>query len=95
MIYGIPHACVQAMNNFLLGFGVGLTIGVLFAPKSGDEAREYVAGKASEGADYLSGQAQQLKDTASDLVERGRNILTDQKEKLSSTAQSYQQQAQG
>lgn len=82
------------MNNFLLGFGVGLTIGVLFAPKTGDETRGYLGDKASEGADYLSGQAQQFKETASDLVERGRNILSDQKEKLSNTAESYQQQAQ-
>jgi gas vesicle protein len=82
------------MNNFLLGFGVGLTIAVLFAPRTGDETREYLGGKASDGADYLSGQAQQLKNTASDLVERGRNILADQKDKLTKTAENVQEQAQ-
>ena len=30
------------MNNFLLGFGIGLTVGVLFAPKSGPETRDYI-----------------------------------------------------
>ena len=70
------------MSNFLLGFGIGLTVGVLFAPKPGSETRDYLTSKASDGADYVSNQAQQLKTSASDLVEKGRNILSDQKDKL-------------
>ena len=83
------------MNNFLLGFGIGLTVGVLFAPKSGEETRGYLGAKASEGTDYLSQQGQQLKDSASDLIDKGRNILADQKDKVVSATQGaergYQQ----
>ena len=75
------------MTNFLLGFGLGLTVGVLFAPKSGDKTREYLGTRASEGTDYLSNQAQQLKESASGLIDKGRNILADQKDKLAGAAQ--------
>ncbi len=82
------------MTNFLLGFGIGLTVGVLFAPKSGGETREYLGARASEGSDYLANQAQQLKESASGLVDKGRNILADQKDKLTNAAQGAAQGAE-
>lgn len=71
------------MGNFLLGFGIGITVGVLFAPKAGSETRQYLADRANEGSDYLMNQGQQLKETASDLLDRGRNVVMNQKDKLS------------
>ncbi len=71
------------MNNFLLGFGIGVTVGVLFAPKAGSDTRQYLANKANEGSDYLMQQGQQLKDTASDLLDKGRNVVMNQKDKVS------------
>ena len=79
------------MSNFLLGLSIGLTVGLLFAPKSGNETRELIANKANEGTDYLANQADQLKAQASDLVQKGRNILADQREKLTSAAQKVQE----
>jgi gas vesicle protein len=70
------------MNSFLLGLGVGLTVGMLFAPKSGPETRDYISTKANEGTDYLLKQGQQLKDSASDLLERGKNIVTSQRDQV-------------
>ena len=81
------------MNNFLLGFGVGLTLGVLFAPKAGAESRGYISAKASEGTDYLLKQGQQLKDSASDLLERGKNVVASQKDKFTGAADEARQQA--
>jgi gas vesicle protein len=66
------------MGNFLLGLGIGITAGVLLAPKSGSETRKYIADKAAEGTDYVTDQGRQLKDTASDLYDRGRNIVNSQ-----------------
>ena len=71
------------MGNFLLGFGIGITVGVLFAPKAGSETRQYLADRANEGSDYLMNQGQQLKETASDLLDKGRNVVMNQKDKLS------------
>lgn len=74
------------MGNFLLGLGIGLTVGVLMAPKPGSETRRLIADKYSEGTDYLMDQGRQWKDTASDLIDRGRNVVMSQKEKLSDLA---------
>src|ERR1035438_4219598 len=39
----------NGLSAFLLGLGVGVGIGILFAPKSGEETREYLRSKANEG----------------------------------------------
>ena len=75
------------MGNFLLGFGIGITVGVLFAPKSGPESRDYLGSKATEGTDYLLKQGQQLKDSAADLLDRGKTVVMSQKDKVMSAAQ--------
>ena len=81
------------MGNFLIGFGIGVAAGVLMAPKSGSETRRFIANKASEGSDYVTDQARQLKDAASDLYDRGRNVVNTQKEKLSSVVSSASNEA--
>lgn len=76
------------MGNFLMGFGIGLAAGVLFAPKSGAETRDYISNRASEGTDYLVQQGQQLRDKASDLMEQGKSAVMASKETLTNAAQS-------
>ena len=44
------------VSYFLVGLGVGALIGVLFAPKSGEDTREYLSKKADEGRDYAQAQ---------------------------------------
>ncbi|MDQ6760394.1 MAG: YtxH domain-containing protein [Acidobacteriota bacterium] len=74
------------MGNFLLGFGIGITVGVLFAPKAGPESREFLGSKAGEGTDYLLKQGQQLKESAADLLDRGKTAVLNQKDKVMGTA---------
>jgi gas vesicle protein len=38
------------VTYFLLGSGVGSLIGILFAPKSGEDTREYLSRKVMKGA---------------------------------------------
>ena len=70
------------MNNFLIGFGIGLAAGTLFAPKSGADTRKYIADKASEGGEFLVHQGEQIRDAAADLLEKGRTVIASQREKL-------------
>ena len=81
------------MGNFLLGFGIGITVGVLFAPKAGAETRQYLSDRASDGTDYLTQQGQQLKDTTSDLLDKGRKIVQEQKGKVADMANNLAGQA--
>ena len=69
--------------NFFLGLGVGLGIGLLFAPKSGEETRQMLREKADEGTDFLKKQASELRDNADQLVDKGRDVLHRQKDSVS------------
>ena len=71
------------VSFFLVGLGIGALVGILFAPKSGEETREYLSQKADEGRDYAQRKARELRERAEDIVERGKQVATRQKETLS------------
>ena len=76
---------------FALGLGLGLAIGVLFAPRSGEETREFIRSKAGEGTDYLKKRAEDLRESAADAVERGKSVLGRQKEHLAAAVEAGRQ----
>jgi gas vesicle protein len=71
------------VSYFLVGLGIGALVGILFAPKSGDETREFLVQKAEEGKEYAQKKARELRERAEDLVDRGKNVAMRQKESLS------------
>jgi gas vesicle protein len=77
----------DGLANFLLGLGVGIGLGVLFAPRSGEETRNYIKDRADEGADYLKRQTEDLradlKAKADDLADKSRDVLNRQRDNLS------------
>ena len=68
---------------FLVGLGIGALVGILFAPKSGEETREFLAQKADEGRDYAQRKARELRERADDLIERGKTVTARQKDSIS------------
>ena len=62
-------------NYFLVGLGIGSLIAVLFAPKSGEETREYLAKKTREGNELASKKAQELRDRVEETIERGQEVI--------------------
>ncbi len=66
------------MVNFLFGVGVGLIGGVLFAPKSGVDTREYLRRRADEGTGYVKDRASEMSSAASDIVEKGKQAVKGQ-----------------
>lgn len=76
---------------FMFGFGIGLAVGVLFAPKSGQETREYIRTKADEGREYLKRRGGELKESAEELIERGREAVTRQRETLTAAVEAGKQ----
>ena len=63
-------------NYFLVGLGIGSLIGVLFAPKSGEETREYIAKKAREGNELARKKARELRNRVEETIERGKEMIT-------------------
>jgi gas vesicle protein len=72
-------------NYFLVGLGIGSLIGVLFAPKSGEETREYIVQKTREVNELARKQMRELRDRAEDAIGRGKEIIA-QKEGRIATA---------
>jgi len=56
------------LSYFFLGLGLGVAAGILFAPKSGAETRDFLRSKAEEGTDYVKRRGEELRDTATDAV---------------------------
>jgi gas vesicle protein len=71
------------ISYFLVGLGVGALVGVLFAPKSGEETREFLNQKADEGRDYAQRKARELRERADELIERGKDVASRKKDSLS------------
>jgi gas vesicle protein len=67
---------------FLAGLGVGAVVGVMYAPRSGNETREALLSKAEEGREYVRDRARQARTQASDWVDRGREVLNQQKDQF-------------
>lgn len=71
------------ISFFLVGLGIGALVGILFAPKSGEETREYLSQKADEGREYAQRKARELRERAEDLLERSKTVATRQKDSIS------------
>jgi gas vesicle protein len=76
------------VSYFLVGLGVGALVGVLFAPKSGEDTREYLTKKADEGKDYAQRKARELRERADELVERSKDVAVRKKDSLSAAVEA-------
>lgn len=92
----------SGFGYFLLGLGLGVAAGLLWAPQSGEETRQYLANRASDGADYLRArtedskeylrqQTETIKGSAADLYDKGRTAVSKQKENLSAAVEAGKQ----
>lgn len=76
------------VTYFMVGLGIGALVGVLFAPKSGEETRDFLTKKADEGRDFAQKKARELRERADDLIERGKEVATRQKEGISAAVEA-------
>lgn len=62
------------MRGFLVGLGIGAVLGLLFAPKRGDETREQLRSKANDLMDMANQQSDKFKAVASKIQEQVANL---------------------
>jgi len=81
----------KRLSYFFLGLGIGVAIGVLFAPKSGQETRQLIRSKAGESKEYLKRRGEELYEQAGEVVEKGKATLQRQREQLSAAIEAGKQ----
>jgi gas vesicle protein len=79
------------LSYFFLGLGLGVAAGVLFAPKSGAETRDFLMSKANEGADLARRRAEEARDAANDAINRGKANVQRHKDNLSAAVEAGKQ----
>jgi len=67
---------------FLAGLGLGALVGVLYAPRAGSETREELRARAEQGRDYVRTRAREARDQATGWVDKGREVVNQQKEQF-------------
>jgi len=81
------------VGYFLAGVGIGAVVALLFAPKSGKETRKFIADKAGKGKDYVAAKGRGLRKQADELVDKGKEVVTKQKERLADALEAGKQAA--
>ncbi len=76
------------ISYFLVGLGVGALLGILFAPKSGEETRDYLTQKAEEGREYAQKKARELRERAEELLERSKDVVGRQKDQIAAAVEA-------
>lgn len=67
---------------FLAGLGIGAVVGILFAPRSGEETRELLRDRFDDARDLTARKARELKERAEELAEKGKDFVGRQRESL-------------
>jgi len=92
----------NGISYFIVGLGVGVAVGMLLAPRSGEETRQLLREKADESKDYLRTKADEskefvkrrgaeLRDSASDLIDRSKDAISRQKDQLAMAVEAGKQ----
>ena len=78
-------------SYFFLGLGLGVAVGLLFAPSSGAETRDLIRSKADDSKDYLRRRGTELRDSANDAIERGKTAVSRQRDHLAAAVDAGKQ----
>ncbi len=81
----------KKLSYFFLGMGIGVAVGILFAPKSGEETRRFLREKADEGKDYIKKRGDDLIGSAGEIVDRGKTVISSKKDQLSAAVEAGRQ----
>jgi gas vesicle protein len=76
---------------FIMGAFIGAATALLLAPHSGEETRKLISSKAREGADFVTTRSRSVAEKTSGLVDKGKEILQQQRESLSAALEAGKQ----
>ena len=67
----------SSFSWFLAGLGLGSLLGVLYAPRPGQETRDELVSSALGGTEYVRQRSRDVAQTAGEYVERGKGQVAD------------------
>ena len=70
---------MHRVTYLVVGLGIGSALGVLFAPKSGQQTREYVVKKTKEEIELARKKASELRNHAEEVVELAKDRILETK----------------
>ncbi len=76
---------------FLAGLGIGAAVGILYAPKAGDEMRQQLRDVAEDSRDTVKERARQAREQAGTWADKGRDYLNSQKDQIRSAYEAGRQ----
>jgi gas vesicle protein len=76
---------------FLAGLGIGALIGILVAPRSGEETREYLRERYEDTRDLAKQKARELRERTGELVEKGKDFVERQRESVEAAVDAGKQ----
>ena len=76
---------------FLAGLGIGAAVGILYAPKAGEETRQRLRSVAEDLPDNVKERARQAREQAGSWAEKGREYLNQQKDQIRSAYEAGRQ----
>ena len=76
---------------FLAGLGIGAAVGILYAPRTGEETRQQIRDAAEQGRDAVKQRARDARDQAGTWADKGRDYLNTQKEQIRSAYEAGRQ----
>jgi len=76
---------------FLAGLGIGAAVGILYAPKPGDETRQRLRSVAEDLPDNVRERTRQAREQAGSWAEKGRDYLNQQKDQIRSAYEAGRQ----
>ena len=65
----------EKLLYFLSGLGIGATVALLWAPKSGSETRADLTDSLAEGREYVRQQASDINDALAGTIQRGKEVV--------------------
>jgi gas vesicle protein len=76
---------------FLAGLGIGAAVGILYAPKSGDEMRQQLREVAEDSTNQVRERARQAREQAGNWADKGRDYLNQQRDQIRTAVEAGRQ----
>jgi gas vesicle protein len=77
--------------DFLVGMGLGAIIGLLLAPRSGEETRKFLRERSNKGLDTLNQQAGKLRESVEGIVKKGKEFIGPHRDSVKTDTEAEKQ----